>query len=462
VRQLHAGAQRNLHEVRHVRHHHGVFVAGALRAHASTASFDQNGLPFKNGNPFLLEGEAVFERGPFQPCPRCQSPEGLGVLSAGGSAVNRRCRGCRFSFSEALPSVEKDVVYLDQHAISEIFKVKSETRRAGAQAEGFWRDVTRETTQAYLLQQVIFPISNLHQDETIVSPFAKELSLTHEMMSGDTSFIHINKIDLMQVLEFAKAYREGRPAPHLLHNVDEILDGNRNDWLADLHIDASADFSIFAERIRSKRDTDAEEFRPLYEKWAQDKPTFDQALRNEIGGHGNLKRDCLRYATQRSQKLFQSADPLDFERYAIFDEVRALENYFERAGASKSEIFREINTYWDWPGNEQIPNQRITAYLYAALARRMASGQKRLPSRGMANDIRAIAFYGPYVDAMFLDNECAQLLKEEPLRSEVKLKARIFSTRSGDSFLEYLHELQRRASPETKAFSKEIYGIDVR
>lgn len=29
------------------------------------------------------------------------------------------------------------------------------------------------------------------------------------------------------------------------------------------------------------------------------------------------------------------------------------------------------------------------------------------PTRGFMNDVRAISAYAPYVDAMFVDNECA-------------------------------------------------------
>ena len=64
----------------------------------------------------------------------------------------------------------------------------------------------------------------------------------------------------------------------------------------------------------------------------------------------------------------------------------------------------------------------------------------------MMNDVNAISAYGPFVDAMFLDNECASLLREEPLRSEIKLNAEIFSATSGDAFLRYLKDLEKQNS----------------
>ncbi|MET4341184.1 hypothetical protein ABIC08_002769 [Bradyrhizobium sp. RT9b] len=42
---------------------------------------------------------------------------------------------------------------------------------------------------------------------------------------------------------------------------------------------------------------------------------------------------------------------------------------------------------------------------------------------------------------MFVDRECAALLKEGRLRTEVRLKAKMFSLATGDEFLQYLKDL---------------------
>lgn len=107
-----------------------------------------------------------------------------------------------------------------------------------------------------------------------------------------------------------------------------------------------------------------------------------------------------------------------------------------------------------------MPTHRISAYLFAGLSRRLVSaGQKKLPSKGMMNDIRAISTYGPYVDAMFIDKGCASLLSEEPLRSELRLKAEIFSSTSGQAFLQYLQRLDDETPANVRRHAREIYGI---
>lgn len=142
------------------------------------------------------------------------------------------------------------------------------------------------------------------------------------------------------------------------------------------------------------------------------------------------------------------------------EEFNHLKQLFRDHGIAENELAPSVLAFWEWPENRNMPTHRISAYLFAGLSRRLVSGgQKKLPSKGMMNDIRAISTYGPYVDAMFIDNGCASLLAEEPLRSEIKMKARIFSTLSGDAFLQYLQALGDATPVEVRHFAQMIYGV---
>lgn len=124
----------------------------------------------------------MFELPLFRKCPKCKK-DAFGTLSVGGTVVEKRCAECRYSHGEILPELDKRVVYLDQFAVSELYKTK--TRRPGAPSEQFWQDCYALANRAYLRQQVIFPVSNLHSDETIVFHSPEELRLAHEMFSGE-------------------------------------------------------------------------------------------------------------------------------------------------------------------------------------------------------------------------------------------------------------------------------------
>jgi hypothetical protein len=96
--------------------------------------------------------------------------------------------------------------------------------------------------------------------------------------------------------------------------------------------------------------------------------------------------------------------------------------------------------------------------MFAAFARRIGSGQRKF-TRGFMTDVQAIAAYAPYVDAMFVDKECAALLAEEPLRSQLNYRAQIFSYGNCEAFLDYLRALERQATPAVRQYAKRIYGL---
>jgi hypothetical protein len=405
----------------------------------------------------------VFERGPFQTCPGCGKRDSFGILSVGGDTVRRRCKTCRFSLDEVLPSVDKKVIYLDQFAISEFYKVKSNTRRPGAGNQQFWQDFQRLANRAYLLQQVIFPASNIHDDETTVSPFASDLGLAHEMMSGDTSFEYAHKIAALHECAYAEAYINGLEPPKLSTDVDDILEGDRNEWLPDMHITANMDYSMFADGIRAGRDSAGVELRRLAAGWATNKPTFDDILKHELESYGSAhEQACLHFA-KLTKKALENNDGLGFvnaSQSPALEQYRALRRLFGEAGTPEDQSHAAVLKFREWPANRQLPTHKIFAYLMAALGWKISCGQRRPIAAGILNDFTAIATYGPYVDAMFVDKECAELLTHGSLRADVTLKAKIFSLQTRDDFLHYLSGLADSTAKEVRDFATELYGID--
>jgi hypothetical protein len=175
----------------------------------------------------------------------------------------------------------KKVIYLDQLAISGIFKVKSGIRSVGDRNFETWQRVERAVNRASLLQCAIFPQSSIHRDETIVWEHGNELTIAHEMLGGETKFKDHHDVELAQILEFAQAYVD-KSQPHVSFNVDDILEGDRNSWLPDLHITADMDWSAVADEVRASASSTASEWKLLYETWKEKKPTFEQVFANEL------------------------------------------------------------------------------------------------------------------------------------------------------------------------------------
>lgn len=403
----------------------------------------------------------MFERAPFSRCIKCSDATGLGFLSAGGSTVQFRCRSCGFRHDEPLPDVDKKVVYLDQFAFSELFKLEAGKLPASHPHYGFWSELHATMRECLLLQQVIFPSSDVHSGETLVSREHQSLREAYERLGGDTSFLDTRQVEEGQVYECFTAYRSNR-LPIFDTSVDRVLKGSRNVWLPEIRIVVKTDYSVFSTSFREDVDQTARSMVGLVQRWREQKPDFSSVLHAELTTYPSIRISALQRVKDQFDRAQQSDDPTDMLFLAgnqYVSEFANLCRVYEKDGLSPDEVDREVVRFWHWAENLTQPYHRTSAYLFAALSRKIVAGQKKDPTRGFVNDVRAIAAYGPYVDAMFLDKECAALLNESPLREELNLKARIFSLNNHAAFLEYLRELSTAAADETRRYAAMIYGF---
>jgi hypothetical protein len=397
----------------------------------------------------------TWERAPFSVCLICQKTT-FGLLRAGGCTLTMRCSSCRHTENIALPPLDKKVIYLDQFVFSLLFNVASGGRLQLGH-EAFATELHERLRRLVLLQQIILPHSDIHRDETAVYHSAMELREAYEFIGGDVSLSDTSDIELEQVLDAADAYLNGTPLSLNL-SVDEVLESQRNEWLSDMHISVRSDYSQFANSLRKMRDEAHGEMEKLAARWAAEKPTFDDVLKLELDAVLAQKVDALA-ATERKRS---SADPnvlFNAVNSPIQREARTLLDVMRRAGVPRHEAGQKVREVWASEAYKQLPHHRISAYLFAATARRVVGGQKTILNKGMMNDIRAISAYAPYLDAMFVDKTSAQLLQERPLSEDLEYRARIFSFANRDDFMAYLEELEANTPPNVREMASRIYGV---
>lgn len=371
-----------------------------------------------------------------------------------------RCSKCRYAIGEKLPAVEKKVFYLDQSLFSYLFNVKSGARLPLGH-EDACKEIYRLLRRLVLQQQLILPHSHIHHDETIVFHSPQELRQAYEFLGGDLGFIHSKDVELSQMICFARGYINNAK-PDLNLQVDEVLQGNRNAWLPDMHISVSSDYSMFADSIRKTRDSTHQEITALMDHWRTNGTTFENVLENEFASFGPTKRRTLFDALNRQMQANTIEEPMAYMaaiNHPILTEFRVLCDLFASMGVAETELGKSVNDFWLWDGNRTQPHLEIFAYLFAAMARRVKSGQKS-QTRGFMNDIMAISTYSPYVDVMFVDKECASLLSEQPLVSKLHYRARIFSMSNIKDFIIYLDDLDRKVAPDVRELASRIYGLE--
>lgn len=402
----------------------------------------------------------TWERGPFTKCAKC-GEDTFGFLSAGKRTITHRCSKCRYRIDDQLPEVDKKVLYFDQFAFSELFKIEAGTRRQDELTD-FWQELHRLVRRVVLLQQAILPHSNIHSNETIVSPWPNELREAYEGIGGDLALLDTTSIQLQDIGEFASAFIEER-GPNFDFAVDRVLNGQRNEWLDDMRITVNADYSRFADGIREGRDDVDKSIEGLMEHWRAKGYGFDEVLEIESKAYLQSRQSALLDFFQRSERAAQEGDimsTINLSMSPIVQEFSLLRHLFLKAGAKEENLVERINQFWAWERNSEIPTGRILAYLFAGLAGQVAAGRKRPATASFMNDVNAISAYAPYVDAMFVDKECATILTQGRPAAELNYKARIFSLSNRGDLLTYLAEIEAAATTEVREMANLIYGID--
>ncbi|WP_157578019.1 hypothetical protein [Roseivivax halodurans] len=327
--------------------------------------------------------------------------------------------------------------------------------------EGFAKEVYALLRRCVHLQQVFLPHSDIHHDETTVFHSPIDLRGLYEFFGGEVSLMDSRDVELLQDIQFAKAYFDGaEPAVSL--SLDEIADSRRNEWLPDMHVGVRADYSQFADHIRTVRGEVHNAMKQLADTWLEKRVTFADVLESEFSAIGPTKKQAFANWFEEVSNPDPN-DPLallESSGRPIYREYRELCRLLEDRGVDEGQQPIKIMEFWHWDQLQKIPHQKISSYLFAAVARRVAMGEKRIVDRGLVNDVRTISTYAPYLDALFVDKRCAALLKEEPLEAELEYKARIFSLSDTDEFLEYLREIDGNTPDGVREYAAMIYGID--
>ena len=401
---------------------------------------------------------------PFFNCPNCTKSE-FGTLMISKYNVTRRCRACWHTVSERLPAIKKKLVYLDQMAYSGMAKTFDPVWAATVGPQHpFWAKMFDAVERAFKLQLIVCPESTVHEKESALASQPTMMRRLYEHLAGGVSFQFPTVIHQHQLGIAFRAVLNGQAPTYELRR-GLVIHGDPDEWSERLHISVNmAGIHADPKTLRGAKDRSHAALTAYFQRWQTERrKCFDDWYREERRGHAvnfmllhNERVDLVRrvFAGEVSPTSEVFWNPrIDAE--VVFGLIRVAES----TGLKGPEAMRAVENFLFSDAAYDAPANDISAMLLAALARKAVSGQKRPPSAGMWNDITAIATFLPYCDAMFLDNECAGLLREEPLRSKLgPFETKVYSAKSGEDFLAYLADLETQAGVEHVVRVAAIYG----
>ncbi len=389
------------------------------------------------------------------------------MLSVGHTRCLRRCRACLYRGTVYLPEIKKKIVYIDQFAFSDIMKMLSPEVKGHERAASnpFWKELFEILSVVCHLQLVTCPDSREHQHESLTSPFNQSLKRTYEHFSAGVSFEQSEAIKVRQVAQIAKCWLK-KDTVTFDFNAEKVSSGRLHEWSGRIFITVDGVLPGTVGGLRTSRDEIHAGLQEVFAQWQRDKKLFREVFTAEKSAYrqsliNGYIGQCLKRAQMPAQMMRGQMPSLN-EMLPSWEEnqMMGLEHLFQLNAADKKQSTEQLGEFLRSNAIDEAPFSVIGAAMYASLSRKAASGQKRIPNRGTANDVEIVSTLLPYCDAMFMDNECRALLQDIPKSHALPYRCRVFSPKTGTDFIRYLTEIRDSVTPEHLKLIEEVYGPD--
>ena len=378
----------------------------------------------------------------------------------------RRCRNCFYDQQERLPPLAKKLIYLDQMVLSGMAKeIDPVWREKTQRSDAFWLEAFDQIDRLVKLQLIVCPNSPIHEVESSYDDrYESMLKRLYKHLASGVSLRSPHAVRMAQLAEAFEAWYEDRDPDWSRITREDVIRGELDAWSDRLLLIANmGHFPGEIENRRESRDRTHEAWRRLWERWAsENEASFEDRFQRERRGVADAALQLFREHVERWHGVTTGSDEIEDPMQLMpgwpVQLVSWVLRRLEEEGVSEDGRLQDTVRFLYSGQALCAPENHLGALLHASLAWRAICGQG-CPSRGTPNDIAFIAAYLPYCDAMFIDNEFAQLLSEGRLAAAANdYPTKIFSTRSRDDFLEYLHELEADAEPAHLDIVTRTYG----
>jgi len=385
-------------------------------------------------------------------CPGCGAERSYGNVSVIGQELVRGCQRCDFRASVYLPPIRKKVIYLDQFFFSHAFRGRDDRFVAAA-------DRIKQLTHEQLL---VSPYSSVHEDEThqwrgYGDKTRDDLMDFIKSTSRGVMFEPAYRIERAQVLKAFSAFLSGAPLQVALKPSDAIR-GDLEQWDSYFRIDVRT--YIRDSELKRRLKTEAvRDLVTLFDQWTRSADTFEQHVAIEM-------RDAGRLYVQAYLEMAGRVARGDI--MAIIDSPMSatlVEGMLDilPSGIQGPDRLQRCVDYFNSTYFEQVPNERISAHLFATLREMVKRGaysnrdEAKNRLSGIFDDIAHVSTYAPYCDAFVMDTPMAELVRQPTVALERQYPIKVFSLRNWDELLTWLDELEAGMTDEHRAALTEIH-----
>ncbi|HAN09533.1 MAG TPA: hypothetical protein DCP90_02855 [Clostridiales bacterium] len=402
----------------------------------------------------------IFISKPYIKCPKCEENNTYGVLSIHGHSYTRRCNMCWHTESYALPKLSKKIIYLDQFMISNMMKNVTPNNTNSDPNGEFYKTAFDKLSYLTKLQVIICPDSYMHYQESVVSSNYEYLKNMYKTLSNGIRFEHMDTIARFHLVSGFKKWLNMEDV--IILSRDNVCNGY-NDWQDRLRIDINMNMEIRDREYlaKSKNSLDSV-LTGLFKYWQSiNLFNFDEIYKKEMFSLSDLYINKYLDFFNKSLRMMAGDNNINIDEIIGNEQITIVTEMMDAINEDELDVVKKlmkIKEYLLCKDIAAIPHHRIACLMWAGIARKAAAGQKKMQNVSIVNDIKVISTYLPYCDSMFIDNECAKLLSDEPVNSRIGFDTKVFSLSSKNNFLSYLDDIKEEVTQEHLDLVVELYG----
>lgn len=385
-------------------------------------------------------------------CPSCGLQNGFGNVGVHGDHVLRGCKRCGHLERVPLPPVKKKVLYLDQSLLSAAFR---ENDTAAVTLIERVKNVAQD-------QLLVVPYSSVHEDETYMLQLSKP-DLVDPLMNfikqtcGGHQFEPAWRVEHKQIHDAYGRWLNDKPT-HAAPDRRDAIEDDVDDWSDYFFIDVPGYFHDPVVNATNKSAA-LGQLLDAIELWRNSNLSFDDAIQFELLSAGE------EYIQAYVRMIQETANGNELAPLTAPIITRVVGDII--SGCDGDETVKRIKglpAFFRSEHFSECPYQWLSVRMFAVL-RHQVQHEKAYTNRkkaekkllGFTHDVRHIATFAPYCDAIFVDNAMAHILRDSRVAIEKRYETKVFSRRNQSEFESWLSEMEGNMDKSHRAALRTIH-----